>query len=100
MAESVRCKLEVVAAPTFSLSAPIHTVAGVIGDNVVFTVKMAAIGAYSSETVLAVTGAPAGAVVTYDPVDASIVPGETLTITIDTDACSAGITDMTIAEAA
>ena len=98
MAESVRCKLEVVAAPTFSLSAPIHTVAGVIGDDISFKVVMSAIGAFSAPVTLEVVGAPAGAVVTYNPIDAIIEPGETLTVTIDTDACSAGVTDITIQE--
>ena len=99
MAESVRCKLEVVAAPTFSLSAPAHTVAGVIGDDVVITVTMSAIGAFSAPVTLVAVGAPTGAVVTYDPVDAIIEPGETLGVTIDTDACSAGVTDITVQEA-
>jgi hypothetical protein len=99
MAESIRCKLEVVAAPTFSIYAPAHTLAGVVGDNIVFKVNMTAIGAFSSDVVLEVVGAPAGAVVTYSPVDATIAPGETLTVTIDTDACSAGVTDITIQEA-
>ena len=100
MAESERIKLEVVAAPTFSLAAPIHQVAGVVGDNITFTVVMSAIGAYTSDVVLALTGYPTGAVVTYDPVDATIAPGETLTITVDTDLCSAALSDMTVAEAA
>jgi hypothetical protein len=99
VAESIRCKLEVVDAPTFSIYAPAHTLAGVVGDNIVFNVNMTAIGAFSSDVVLEVAGAPAGAVVTYSPVDATIAPGKTLTVTIDTDACSAGVTDITIQEA-
>ena len=98
MAESIRCKLEVVAAPTFSIYAHNHNVAGVIGDDIVFKVTMTAIGAFSSDVVLEATGLPTGAAVTYSPVDATIAPGETLTVTIDTDACSAGVTDITIQE--
>ena len=99
MSEQLRCKLEVVAAPTFSLSAPIHIVAGVVGDDVSFTVDMTAIGAFSDDVELEAVGLPTGAVVTYDPVDATIAPGETLTVTIDTDDCDEGITDITIQEA-
>jgi len=99
MAESVKCKLEVVAAPTFSLRAPLHNFAGVVGDDIVFTVEMTAIGAFSSDVELEATGLPTGANVSYDPVDATIAPGETLTVTIDTDACSAAITDIMVVEA-
>lgn len=99
MSEQLRCKLEVVAAPTFSLSAPVHIVAGVVGDDVSFTVDMSAIGAFSSDVELEAVGLPTGAVVTYDPVDATIAPGETLTVKIDTDDCDEGITDITIQEA-
>lgn len=99
MAESLRCKLEVVAAPTFTLSAPYHIVAGVVGDSVEFTVTMAAIGAFTDDVVLEVTGEPDGAVVTYDPVDATIAPGETLTVTVDTTECDAGTYDLTVQEA-
>jgi hypothetical protein len=48
VAESIRCKLEVVAAPTFSIYAPAHTLAGVVGDNIVFKVNMTAIGAWET----------------------------------------------------
>ena len=99
MAESVRCKLEVVAAPTFSLRAPIHNFAGVVGDDVAFTVEMTAIGGYTGSVALAATGLPTGANVSYSPVNATIAPGETLTVTVDTDACSAAITDITVQEA-
>ena len=99
MSEQLRCKLEVVAAPTFSLSAPIRIMAGVIGDDVSFTIEMSAIGAFSDSVTLEATGLPTGADVSYSPENATISPGETLTVTIDTDACSAGITDITIQEA-
>jgi len=99
MAESVRCKLEVVAAPTFHLTTPTHILGGVVGDDISFTVTMSAIGAFTDDVTLELADAPSGAVVTYDPVDATIAPGETLTVTIDTDACEAGISDMTVQEA-
>jgi hypothetical protein len=99
MSESVRCTLEVVAAPTFTLSCFKPIRAGVIGDDIVFYVKMNAVGNFTDEVTLEVTGLPTGANVSYDPVDATIAPGEILTITIDTDACSAGVTDMIVAEA-
>jgi hypothetical protein len=100
MSESVKCTLEVVAAPTFTLSCSRSIRAGVVGDDVVFYVKMNAVGSFTDDVELEVTGLPTGANVSYDPVDAIIAPGEILTITIDTDACSAGVTDMTVAEAA
>lgn len=99
MAESERIKLEVVASPTFSLYSPIHTKAGVVGESIVYTIEMSAIGSFTDEVVLELTGYPDGAVVTYDPVDATISPGETLTITIDTSGCDPDIYDMTIQEA-
>lgn len=99
MAEYVKCKLEVVAAPTFSISAPVHVIPGVIGDSVSFTIDMSAIGAFTDDVTLEVADAPDGAVVTYDPVDATIAPGESLEITIDTTECEAGIHDITVQEA-
>ncbi len=99
MSESVKVTLEVYAAPTFSLSAPRRYAPGVVGDDVAFTVTMSAVGNFSSDVVLECVGAPAGAVVTYSPVDATIAPGETLTVTIDTDACDAGVTTLTVQEA-
>ena len=99
MAESERIKLEVVAAPTFSLYSPVHTGAGVVGDSIVFTVEVSAIGSFTSDVVLALTGYPVGASITYDPADATVAPGETLTITIGTAGVDAGIYDMTVQEA-
>jgi len=98
MAESVRCKLEVVAAPTFHVSTPIHVRSGVIGDTVTYTITCSAIGAFTDEVTFELTDAPSGAVVTYDPVDQKAAPGESLTISVDTTSCDAGTYDMTIAE--
>lgn len=100
MAESVRCKLEVVAAPTFSLSTPNLLKAGVIGDTVTFVVAVSAVGSFTDGVVLELTGAPEGAVVTYSPENATATPGNAVTISIDTTGCSAGTTTMTVQEAA
>jgi len=100
MAESTKCILEVYAAPTYSLSTPIRVKGGVVGDDITFVVTATAVGAWTDDVTIALTGAPTGAVVTYDPSPATIADGESCTISIDTDACSESVSKMTIAAAA
>jgi hypothetical protein len=95
MAESIRCKLDVYAAATFSIWTPRHIKTGVVGDDVTFVVNTEAVGAYSGNVTVTLTGAPTGAVVTYTPTQ-TVVVGNPVTVSIDTDACSAGTSDMTI----
>jgi phage baseplate assembly protein gpV len=96
MAESVRCVLEVYAAPTFSLSTPIHTFGAVVGDNVTFIVTMTAVGAFTDDVDVHVENYPDGAIITYDPADGVIEPGGHVHITVDTDDIAAGLHDLTI----
>lgn len=99
MAESEKVILEVYAAPTFSLFTPIHIKGGVVGDSVTFTVTASAVGAWTDDVTIELADAPTGAVVTYSPNPPTLSAGESATITIDTSACSAGVTTMTIQEA-
>ena len=99
MAESTKCVLEVYSAATFSLSTPVRVKGGVVGDDVTFVVTAEAVGAWAGSVTIALTGAPTGAVVSYDPDPPTIADGESVTITIDTDACSESVSKMTIAEA-
>lgn len=96
MAESIKCILEVYAAATFSLSMPKRNKAGVIGDNIVLTVNTEAVGSYAGDVAIAITGYPSGAGITYSPVSGIVTVGSPVTITIDTDACSAGTSNMTV----
>ena len=91
MSETVRVQLEVVAAPTFTLTAKQHRKGGVIGDDVEVIVECGEIGGFSSDVEVTMVGAPAGANVSYSPSDRKIAPGESLTVTIDTDGCSEGV---------
>jgi hypothetical protein len=100
MAESVKVTLEVYSAPTFTLSTPRRTLPGVVGDDVSFVVTCSAVGSFANNVKIGVIGAPSGAVVTYSPVNQLAGPGESVTITINTDSCSAGTTTMTIGEVA
>jgi len=100
MAQTEKVILEVYAAATYSLSTPIHIKAGVVGDDITFVVTATAVGSWTDDVTVALTGAPTGAVVTYVPDPPAIGDGESVTITIDTDACSAGTSTMTIAAAA
>lgn len=99
MAESVKCILEVYSAATYSLSTPVRVKGGVVGDDITFVVTATAVGSWEDDVTIALTGAPTGAVVTYDPDPPTIADGESVTISIDTDACSASISTMTIAVA-
>lgn len=96
MANTTNVILEVVAAPTFSLSTPVRIKAGVIGDSVTYTVMASAVGAYSGTTHVALTGYPTGAVVTYDPSNGNMAVDGSVTISVDTTECSAGTSTMTI----
>lgn len=96
MAESVKCVLEVYAAPTYSLSTPIHTFGAVIGDDVTFTVTMTAVGAFTDDVDVHVESYPTGAVITYVPEDGIISPGEHVHITVDSDSIAAGVHDLNI----
>jgi len=100
MAETVKVSLEVYSAATFSLSTPKRILAGVVGDDISFVVTCSAVGSFTDDVKIGVTGAPSGAVVTYDPVNQLAAPGESVTVSIDTDACSAAVTTMTIGEVA
>jgi hypothetical protein len=96
VSESIKCVLEVYAAATFSLSMPKRTKAGVVGDNIVFTVNTEAVGSYAGSVAIAITGYPSGAGITYSPPSGIVTVGSPVTITIDTDACVAGISNMTV----
>ena len=96
MAESIKCSLEVYSAATFSLSTPRRYLAGVVGDDIVFVVTSAAVGSFTGNLTIAVTGEPSGAVVTLNPVDGIIAHNGTCTVTVDTDACSEVVSTLTI----
>ena len=95
MAESVKCSLQVYAAATFSIWTPKHIKGAVVGDDVTYVVNTEAVGSYSGNVTITLTGAPTGAVVTYAPAQ-TVVVGNPVTISIDTDACSESESDMTI----
>ena len=96
MAQSEKVILEVYAAATFSLSTPVHIKAGVIGDTVTYVVTVSAVGAYTGTTHIAATGTPTGAVVTYTPTNGNAAVDGSVTVSIDTTACSAGTSTITI----
>lgn len=99
MAQSEKVILEVYDAPTFSLSTPIHVKAGVVGDTVSWVVTASAVGGWTGSVTLELVDAPSGAEVTYDPNPATIADGESVTISVDTTACSEAVTRMTVQEA-
>jgi hypothetical protein len=98
MAESVRCVLEVYAAATFSLSTPIHTKGGVVGDEITYVVTPAAVGGFTGTVEIAATGIPAGGSVSYSPTGPQAM-GTAVTVTIDTGTGPAGTYDIIISEA-
>lgn len=95
MAESTRCILEVYSAPTFSLSTPRHYLAGVVGDVISFDVTASAIGAFTGDATVVLTG-PDPSDITYNPSNGVIGPGEHVTISIDTSGWSESITTLTV----
>lgn len=100
MAESIKCILEVYDAATYSLTTPRRYLAGVVGDDISFVVTPSAVGGYTGTVEVELTGAPAGAVITYLPTGAQAMD-TAVTITIDTDDCTGGdISTMTITEKA
>lgn len=99
MAESEKVILEVYAAPTYSLFTPTHVQGGVVGDDITYTVTATAVGGWTGSVTIELADAPSGAVVSYSPDPPTLADGESATITVDTDACSAGTTLMTIQEA-
>lgn len=95
MAEAVRCLLEVYPAPTFSLSTPRHYLAGVAGDQISFDVLASAIGNFTGDATVVLTG-PDPSDIIYNPANGVIGPGERVTITIDTSGWSQTIMDLNI----
>lgn len=95
MAESTRCVLKVYSTPTFSLSTPRHYLAGVVGDIISFDVTASAIGAFTGDATVVLTG-PDPAYISYNPPSGVISPGESVTISIDTSGWSESVTNLTI----
>lgn len=94
MSESVDVILELYAAPAWTLKTSKHILAGVVGDTIVFKVKVEAVGSFSSDVLIELQGYPTGAVVTYSPTDRKASPGEEVQISVDTDNCSEALPTM------
>jgi hypothetical protein len=98
MAETVRCILEVYSAPTFNLTTPVHSFAGVVGDVISFVVTPRAVAEFAGTVQIVATGIPAGGSVSYSPTG-PVAMDTPVTVTVDTGVGPAGSYSISIGEA-